>query len=152
MPGGLRFRALASQFTEFSIKGVGEMRTLKRQQGLGWFGLLIMLMLAVFFATLAFHMMPLYLNQMSLARAVKAVAADPGMAEATPHQIERALEHYWDIDDIETVTPKDIAVVATDDGRALSYDYEASSKLFYNISVVIEFSDEVPLRHATNVN
>jgi len=128
------------------------MRTLKRQQGLGWFGLLIMLMLAVFFATLAFHMMPLYLNEMSIKRAVKAVAADPGMAEATPRSIKFALEHYWDIDDIDIIRPEDVAVVATDDGRALSYDYEASTKLFYNISVVIEFSDQVPMRHATNVN
>jgi hypothetical protein len=31
----------------------------------------------------------------------------------------------------------------------MSYDYEARAHLFYNISVIVDFSDDLPLRSGT---
>ncbi|MEQ1437830.1 DUF4845 domain-containing protein [Fontimonas sp. SYSU GA230001] len=124
------------------------MRMRSRQRGLGWFGMLFVLGVIALAAILVVKCLPIYLNQMAVARAVYKVAADPESGRSEPGQLRNALKRYWDIEDIKYLEPADVKVKRTQSGRFLSYEYEAREHLFYNISIVIEFADDVPLANA----
>jgi hypothetical protein len=100
------------------------------QRGLGWFGLLFVLGIVAFTAIVVVKCLPIYLNQMKIASSVSKVASD-----------------FWDIEDIKYLQPRDIKVKRTANGRFLSYEYEARERLFYNISIVIDFAEDVPLKN-----
>jgi hypothetical protein len=116
-----------------------------RQRGLGWFGLLFVLGVIAFAAIVTVKCLPIYLNHMKVASSVNKVASDPENGKGEVGQIRNALQRYWDIEDINYLEPRDVKVKRTQSGRFLSYEYEARERLFYNISIVIEFSDDVPL-------
>lgn len=121
------------------------MRMRSRQRGLGWFGMLLVLGVIAFVAIVVVKCLPIYLNQMKIASSVSKVATDPGNARAEVGELRRDLQRFWDIEDITYLQPRDIKVKRTQTGRYLSYEYEARERLFYNISIVIEFADDVPL-------
>jgi hypothetical protein len=118
-----------------------------RQRGLGWFGLLFVLGVIAFTAIVVVKCLPIYLNQMKIASSVNKVASDPGNGRAEPQQLRSALQRYWDIEDINYLEPRDIKIKRTSSGRFLSYEYEARERLFYNISIVIDFAEDVPLKN-----
>lgn len=120
-----------------------------RQKGIGWFGLLFVLATLGIFTVVGVKLLPLYLNQMKIASSINKVAADPAYATAEVGQLRSALQRYWDIESIDTLTPRDIKVKRTDKGRFLSYDYEAREHLFYNIEVLIHFQGDVALRQSS---
>lgn len=122
------------------------MRLRSRQKGIGWFGLLFVLGVLGLFAVVGVKCLPIYLNQMKLASTLNKVANDPGNANAEVSQLRSSMQRYWDIEDIIHVMPRDIKVKRSEQGRFLSYDYEARERLFYNIYIVIHFQDDVPLR------
>jgi hypothetical protein len=115
-----------------------------RQQGLGWFGLLFILGVLAFVAIVGLKTLPIYLNQMKLQSALNKVASEPNMGGADPARgIRNSLQKYWDIDDINRIQPKDVKIKRTEQGRFLTYDYEAKERLFYNIYIVIHFAGDV---------
>lgn len=121
------------------------MRSMRHQSGLGWFGLLLVLAIVGFVVLIVVKTLPIYLNQMKVGSAIHKTAADPENAAAEPRTIRSELQKYWDIDGIEYLSVPEVQVKRTEHGRFLSYDYEAREHLFYNISIVIEFADDVPL-------
>ena len=112
------------------------------QAGMSMWQLIVVIAIAAIFGTVALKSIPVYLNQMKVTKAVKSVAGDSSMAKASPVEIRRALHRHWDIDDITRIQPNDIKVVRTKTGKMLRYEYEAREKMFYNISIVYEFSGE----------
>lgn len=117
----------------------------RSQTGLGWFGLLFVLAIIGLAAIIVIKTLPLYLNQMKIATAVSKVAQDVDNAQAEASAIRNDLQRYWDIDDVEQLSVAEIKVKRTEAGRFISYDYEARADLFYNISIVVHFADDVPL-------
>lgn len=116
-----------------------------RQLGLGWFGMLFVLGTIAFVAIIVVKVGPMYLNQMKVASSVHKVAADPENGKQEVGQLRRDLQRYWDIETINYLEPRDINVKRTQQGRFLSYEYEAREHLFYNIFIAVEFADDVQL-------
>lgn len=112
------------------------------ERGATFWQLLVIAVVVGFFVLVGLKVVPLYLNELKVATAVKQVAQEPGLsASASLPAIRRALSRHWDIDDIDHVTPNDI-VVARDGtgGTTLSWNYDARAHLFYNVFVVINFT------------
>jgi hypothetical protein len=123
----------------------------KRQRGLGLFGLIFVFAVIGFAALVVMRCWPIYLNQMKIAKAVRSVSADSDLADAQDGSVlENKLARYWNIDNIDTLDPKKVKLVRTDRGRLISYKYEARTPLFYNISLVIDFEDTVPVTGTGN--
>lgn len=91
-----------------------------------------------FIAIVGIKLFPLYANQFKLAGVVKDVAAE---GSVNPQDVQKALNRRWDIEDIQHITPKEVLIDRGTDGGspALTYEYQASTPLFYNISLVIDF-------------
>lgn len=122
------------------------MQLRQRQKGIGWFGLLLILGVIAFTSIVGLKCFPIYMNQMKIMSALNKVASEPdsgGDPDSASGGIRNSLQRYWDIDDVQRITPKDIKVKRNDRGRFLVYDYEAKERLFYNIYIVIHFQGEV---------
>lgn len=117
----------------------------QQQRGLGWFGMLCLFAGIGIVTLLVFTCLPVYLNQMKIARAVNAVALD---APGSVTEVRKGLQRYWDIESIEELSPKEVRVVRTSSGRQLTYYYEARRHLVANVSLVLEFEDSVPMSGA----
>lgn len=121
------------------------------QLGLGlWSGLYLFGSLA-FVALCGIKIGPLFLNEFTVNKAVRDVAAQAAVvgSEVDVAALRSALQKRWDIDYIDQVEPRDITVVRTQAGLFLSYDYDAEVPLFANIIVVAHFADDIPLRAVT---
>ncbi|WP_293369636.1 DUF4845 domain-containing protein [Nevskia sp.] len=112
-----------------------------------WSGLYLFGSLA-FIALCGIKIGPLYLNEFTINRAVRDVAAQSSVvgSEVDVAAVRSALQRRWDIDYIDQLEPRDIKVVRTAAGLFLSYDYDAEVPLFANIIVVARFADDIPLR------
>jgi hypothetical protein len=124
------------------------MRDIRRQRGLGLLGLLFVLGAIGFVALVVIKVGPLYLNEMTVARAVHGVADEPELASAELPDIRRSLQRRWDVDYIDQVEPKVVRLKRNARGRVLFYEYEARVNLFYNIDVVVRFRNEFAMRNA----
>lgn len=116
-----------------------------RQLGLGWFGMLFVLGTIALVAIIVVKTLPIYMNQMKIASSVNKVASDPENGQLEVSQLRKNLARFWEIENIDYLDPKEVNVKRTEAGRFLSYEYEARESLFYNISIVLEFADDVPL-------
>lgn len=125
------------------------MRDIRRQQGLGGIGLLLVVGLFGLAVLVVVKCLPLYLNQLKVARVVEGVSSDPELASADALSIREHLQRRWMIEDIDGLTPADIKIKRRDSQRLLTYDYEARAHLFYNISVVVQFQDQRPIGAGT---
>ena len=123
------------------------MRRMSRQKGIGLFGFIFILGMVGFVATITIKVIPLYLNEMKIARAVHQVASDPQYADSDIPFLWDRLQRRWDIEDITMLTPKEVQILREKDGRrAMKYDYEARNNLFYNIFIVIHFTGDEKMR------
>lgn len=120
--------------------------SLKRQRGLGWFGMLFLFGTIAFFAVIAIKVGPIYMNHATVLRVVKGVADNADYANAAPQEIRTTLERRWAIDYINHLDHKDVKIKRGPNGRMLSYDYEPSVNLFYNVWVVVKFKADHPMK------
>ena len=121
--------------------------TRSNQAGIGLFGFIVLMGLIGFFALVTVKVVPLYLNEMKIARSVHAVAIDPQSADEDNGQVMYHLARRWDIEDPTMLDVKDVKIVKEKDGRrAIKYDYDARVNLFYNVYVVINFKGDEKMR------
>lgn len=117
------------------------MRSPYKQRGVGFFGLVMWLVVGAFGFIFFMKVMPVYLNEQKVKQAVKKVATS-GVDERA--QMIKDLDKFWTIDDIKYITPKDIVMRKTSDGsRIYSYEYEVQEPLFSNISILMTFKHEI---------
>lgn len=121
-------------------------RSLERQRGLGWFGLLFVFGTIAFFAIIAVKVGPIYMNHVTVVKIVKSVADNPDYANAPPSEIRSTLERRWDVDYVKYLDDKDVKIKRGKQGRLLAYDYSAEVNLFYNVFVVVKFKDDYPMK------
>lgn len=124
------------------------MKAKHAQRGITLIGLIFLLALIGFVALVVVKCLPLYLNQMTIARDLHEVAkqVNTSGSEIDVAEVRREVERRWDIDYVSQLEPKDIKIGNTEKGMTMSYDYEARAHLFYNIFIVIHFAEDIPLR------
>jgi hypothetical protein len=121
----------------------------QRQRGLGLWGWIFVLAIIGFAALVTLKLVPIYLSELSIQRVVKNTADDPGNGGQPLPELRKSMRTRWDVEGITTLRVEDVKLVKTPGGRALSYDYEARTELFYNISLVVHFQEQFPLKGGT---
>ncbi len=122
----------------------------RTQRGIGLFGFIGLVGLIGFIALVTMKVLPLYLNEMKIARAVNSVANDPENGDKDSHYIYDRLQRRWDVEDTKILLVKDVQISKEKDSRRhLKYDYDARVNLFYNVYVVVNFKGDEPMRTVT---
>lgn len=112
----------------------------QKQRGvtfIGWLFLLIPIGLLLY---CAIRLTPIYLNYMSVSKAINQVASShKGEDQINPTAVRAELQRYWDVDSINYPEVKALSVTHEGDKWLLEANYEDEVHLFGNLSLVVHF-------------
>lgn len=117
-----------------------------RQTGItfiGWLFLLAPLAILVFSAIKA---MPLYMNYMKVANAVKQVAEGGTGDVVTPAVLRNSLQSRFDVESVSRPSVKDINVFRDGENWVIEADYYDDAQLFAGIALRVHFSKSAVVR------
>lgn len=121
----------------------------RTQQGMTIWGWLMVLGLIGFFSIIIMKLLPVYLENMSVKKAVKQVAAQPGISGLKQKDIFDRLDKQFYIDDVRSVTKDDVAVDLSDNGKKyLVVSYEVRKPIMFNVDAVVWFEEKRELGEA----
>ena len=107
----------------------------RRQRGLGLPGLLVYGVVIAVVALVGMKVFPTYMEYRAIVRAVEKSAADG----TTPADVARAFDRYAAIDDITSITGKDLQVAKNGDSVVASFAYEKRIPLVGSASLLLDY-------------
>ena len=110
-------------------------RTASRQRGLSLIGLIFVGMIVVALLALGFRIVPAVIEYIAIERAVQKIKN-----ESTVRDIQAAFERHRTIDDITSITSKDLDITKEGDKVVVSYAYQKKIPILDNVSLVIDFA------------
>ncbi|GAB7128363.1 hypothetical protein JCM19000A_28700 [Silvimonas sp. JCM 19000] len=110
---------------------------MRKQQGLSFFGFI---MVAVFVAAVAvtfFKVIPAYVEYFNIKKTIKTIAKEG--AGQPPAEIRSAFSKHAEIDDIESVKASDLQIQQAGGNTSVSVNYQRTVPLVANISLLFDF-------------
>lgn len=118
----------------------------RRQRGMTFIGLLIILALCGVIVYAGIRLTPVYLNYMKIARTMESVATEFKDSNADPISIRNSLERHWIVEDINVVDYGDITIQRNENGITLHVAYEDKVPYVANISLDVAFDKTVQIQ------
>jgi len=112
---------------------------LKRQQGMTMIGVLFVLALLGVIGYAGMRITPLYLNYLKVSRSMEATASEFKGDSVDQAALRRTLEKHWQIEDIDSVSAKDVEINKGDGGTSLHVAYDDSAPYIANLSLTMHF-------------
>jgi hypothetical protein len=116
------------------------MRKNHSQSGITLIGFLLILMVVGFFAFLGMRLFPVYTEYYGVLQAMKAVAAEPGIATKTPEQVKDSLDRKLYISYVTSVKKNNVRVTRQGGDYQLNVSYEVRGALVYNLEFIATFN------------
>ena len=115
----------------------------KRQNGMTYLGMLIMLIVIAFFAVVLIKVAPLYMEHFKVKSSLDSLAqeAKDDQSLLSPIEVEKHLLNRLSINDVQHVTKDDIKITREGRKMVVEVDYEARVTLFDNLDLVARFPD-----------
>jgi hypothetical protein len=120
-------------------------RLRRRERGITAIGLLILVSFIGLFVYAGIRLMPVYLEYFSVLKAVESLKTD---AEAGPPAMRKALEKHFDIEDIHSLSWKDIEIRKEGTSYAVHVLYDAETPFVGNVGFIVHFDKTVSLSAA----
>ena len=124
------------------------MRTLKRQRGIGFLGIVTIMAMVMALGLFAAKTGPLYMQNASVNKALEYLPAVPNLGSQGKRAIIKRVEAQLYIDAIDTFNAKDLIIKKSKEKKVwlVTADYEAKRELVKDVSVVVHFvkTVEVP--------
>ena len=111
-----------------------------RQRGLGFAGLLILLVAIVFIAIIGMKLVPAYIEYFTVKKAITGMTQSGELRGGSVADVRKAFDRRTAIDDITIISPADLEITKEGNEIVVSFAYEKRIKLFYNVSVLIDFA------------
>ena len=115
----------------------------RRENGMTYLGMLIMLIVIAFFAVVLIKVAPLYIESFKVKSSLDSLAQESkdGQPLSSPQEIEKHLFNRLGVNDVQHVTRKDIKITREGRKTVVVVDYEARVTLFDNLDLVAHFPD-----------
>ena len=111
-----------------------------QQRGVSFGGFVFGAFLLVLFGITGLKLIPAYMQNAQIKNIFEAIAHDPDMQKATPHDIQASFDRRVSIDNITAIKASDIDI-SSDGGRpVLSARYAVKIPLGGNVSLYLEFN------------
>jgi len=112
----------------------------KRQQGLGFAGVIILLIAIVFIAIIGMKLVPAYIEYFTIKKAITGMTQSGELRGGSVADVRKAFDRRAAVDDITALKPEDLEITKEGNEIVVSFAYEKRVPLFYNISVLIDFA------------
>lgn len=119
-----------------------ERNLMQHQRGLSLIGLLFVGLIVVFLLVIGFKVVPAVTEYIAIEKAIRKINKDG----ATVAQIRREFENFVIIDDIKSITGKDLDITKENDRVVISYAYSYPIPIMDNVRLVIDFSGSTRTR------
>lgn len=121
-----------------SSRGVAAARRglVKRQRGLSLIGLFLVGLIVVALIALGFKVVPAVVEYIAIERAVQKIRNEG----TTVRELQAAFDRHATIDDITSISSRDLDITKEGDRIVISYAYAKKVPITDNVSLVIDFS------------
>ena len=115
----------------------------RRQNGMTYLGMLILLVVIAFFAIVLIKVAPLYMEHFKVTSSLDSLAqeAKDKQTVLSPQEIEKHLLSRLSINDVQHVNKDNISITREGRKTVVEVDYEARVTLFDNLDLVARFPD-----------
>jgi hypothetical protein len=124
-------------FTELRQSGPG------RQRGLSLVSLIFLGLVAIMLLTIGFKLVPSLIEYLAIDRAIQRIKNEG----STVRELRGAFDKYATIEDIKSISGKDLDITKDADGVVISFAYSYSVPLAENVRLVIDYSGSTRDRH-----
>jgi hypothetical protein len=114
-----------------------------RQRGATFLGMVVIIAILGFALYAGIRLTPVYLEYMAVVRALEQTAKENAGATSSPQDLRNALDRRWTIEDIHSITPKDIEIKKVGSGYSMRAWYRAEAPFIANVSLVADFDKTV---------
>ena len=111
-------------------------RTRRRQRGLSIIGLIFIGLIVVGLLALGFRTVPAVIEYIAIERAVQKIKNEAN----TVGELRAAFDRHATIDDITSISGKDLDITKEGDQIVISYAYQKKIPVIDNVSLVIDFA------------
>jgi Domain of unknown function (DUF4845) len=115
----------------------------RQQRGLSLVSLIFLGLIAVMLLTIGFKLVPPLIEYLAVDRAVQRIKNEG----STVREIRAAFDRYATIEDIKSISSKDLDITKDTDGVVISFAYSYSVPLADKVRLVIDFSGSTRDRH-----
>ena len=119
------------------------MKLLSAQRGMTLIGWLLTLVLIGYFVLLVLRLAPGYLEYLNVAKTLESLHSESTLAEMTPAEIRKIIGKRFDVNDVHSITPKDVKINKERGRMIIGVDYEVRAPMLGNVSLVTHFKKEI---------
>lgn len=112
------------------------MGSIERQRGLSLVGLFLVGIIVVALIALGFRVVPAVVEYIAIERAVQKIKNEG----STVRELQAAFDRHATIDDITSISSRDLDITKEGDRIVISYAYAKKVPITDNVSLVIDFS------------
>jgi hypothetical protein len=128
------------------------MLTGNKQNGMTFWGLLVVAAVFIFFVMLFFKLLPPYMEYGKVKAALDGIAKQPGTSNMDKADIKAAFDRRFNIDSVDNIDlNKALTVEKKPSGMTIRITYERRVPLAYNVTALIEFDDTAQVTGQANV-
>ncbi len=128
------------------------MLTGNKQNGMTFWGLLVVAAVFIFFVMLFFKLLPPYMEYAKVKAALDGIAKQPGTADMEKSQIKAAFDRRFNIDSVDNIDLNKALIVEKKPGSmSIRLTYERRVPIAYNVTALIEFDDTAQVTAQANV-
>ena len=114
----------------------GRIGSRERQRGLSLIGLFLVGLIVVALIALGFKVIPAVVEYIAIERAVQKIRNEG----STVRELQAAFDRHATIDDITSISSRDLDITKEGDRIVISYAYAKKVPITDNVSLVIDFS------------
>lgn len=112
---------------------------MKKQQGMSFIGLVLMIAGIVFVAVIGMKLAPSYIEYAAVKKAIKKVSNEPNLNEKSNKEIKDSFERSAIVDNVKSISKNDLNITKTDSAVLIDVEYQVVVPLVANVSALIDF-------------
>lgn len=117
-----------------------------RQAGMSAIGLIFLLLIIGFVTLITLRLLPMYLENFSVATALESLKNEPELAIKSAPEILSLLQKRLDVNNVDNVKRNNIGIKRNDASVTVSIKYEVRKPLIANLDVVSKFDRSIEVR------
>jgi hypothetical protein len=127
---------MLKKMTNRAVASGGREGSIERQRGLSLIGLFLVGIIVVGLIALGFKVVPAVVEYIAIERAVQKIKNEG----STVRELQAAFDRHATIDDITSISSRDLDITKEGDRIVISYAYAKKVPITDNVSLVIDFA------------
>jgi hypothetical protein len=111
-----------------------------RQKGVSLSGFLLWAIVICFALLIAFKVGPPYLEYLTIKRQLQQISKDPAAQSGTRRDVEEAFMKRSMVEDINSISAKDLVISKEGDGLVISAEYTTCRQVMGNLRACMDFA------------